>query len=358
MAKFGEGDPRWIVEHRDDGRNINNWHWTETDCMGWAKARLGELCSGLVLLDATEGGTGATTTEVKSVKGEAFVNQRKGKMIVSYELEMRIGWAGEVRDAEGGVAAKGKGTVHLPYLGVENEDETPEVRVEVEVDDKVGAALKEAIRTKGKKNLLDALSKFTKELKAGGPVKPLSGEVPQAQGPTTEAPVEASTATVAAASVAAPGNNGSMQKVKKTKGRSKGKLHMEERFYGSPRDLYECFTNPGKMQAFTQSAAKVDVRPDGEFSWFGGSVSGRFIELEQDKKLSMKWRFNNWEEGCFSQVVLDFDSPATGTTVVKLQQSGIPSEDRYGNEDVIRVTENGWRTQIFHRIRGVFGYGI
>lgn len=89
--------------------------------------------------------------KVKSVKGEAFVNQRKGKMIVSYELEMRIGWAGEVRDVEGGVTGKGKGTVHLPYLGVENEDETPEVRVEVEVDDKVGATLKDAIRTKGKK---------------------------------------------------------------------------------------------------------------------------------------------------------------------------------------------------------------
>ena len=27
MAKWGEGDPRWIVEHRDDGKNVNNWHW-------------------------------------------------------------------------------------------------------------------------------------------------------------------------------------------------------------------------------------------------------------------------------------------------------------------------------------------
>ena len=27
MAKWGEGDPRWIVEERDDGTNVNNWHW-------------------------------------------------------------------------------------------------------------------------------------------------------------------------------------------------------------------------------------------------------------------------------------------------------------------------------------------
>jgi hypothetical protein len=27
MAKFGEGDPRWIVTERQDGTNINGWHW-------------------------------------------------------------------------------------------------------------------------------------------------------------------------------------------------------------------------------------------------------------------------------------------------------------------------------------------
>lgn len=29
MAKWGEGDPRWIVEERPDGTNVNNWHWYE-----------------------------------------------------------------------------------------------------------------------------------------------------------------------------------------------------------------------------------------------------------------------------------------------------------------------------------------
>lgn len=27
MAKWGEGDPRWIVEDRPDATNVNNWHW-------------------------------------------------------------------------------------------------------------------------------------------------------------------------------------------------------------------------------------------------------------------------------------------------------------------------------------------
>ena len=27
MAKWGQGDPRWIVEERPDATNVNNWHW-------------------------------------------------------------------------------------------------------------------------------------------------------------------------------------------------------------------------------------------------------------------------------------------------------------------------------------------
>ena len=30
MAKWGEGDPRWIVEERADATNVNNWHWSVT----------------------------------------------------------------------------------------------------------------------------------------------------------------------------------------------------------------------------------------------------------------------------------------------------------------------------------------
>lgn len=37
MAKWGQGDPRWIVEEREDGTNVNNWHW----CGRRAGGRLG-----------------------------------------------------------------------------------------------------------------------------------------------------------------------------------------------------------------------------------------------------------------------------------------------------------------------------
>ena len=43
MAKWGEGDPRWIVEERPDATNVNNWHWTEKNADAWSKKKLTEL---------------------------------------------------------------------------------------------------------------------------------------------------------------------------------------------------------------------------------------------------------------------------------------------------------------------------
>ena len=43
MAKWGEGDARWIVEEREDSTNVNNWHWTEKNATKWSKERLSTL---------------------------------------------------------------------------------------------------------------------------------------------------------------------------------------------------------------------------------------------------------------------------------------------------------------------------
>lgn len=46
MAKWGEGDPRWIVEERPDATNVNNWHWTEKNATPWSKDKLKSLLQG------------------------------------------------------------------------------------------------------------------------------------------------------------------------------------------------------------------------------------------------------------------------------------------------------------------------
>jgi len=51
MAKWGEGDPRWIVEERPDATNVNNWHWTEKNASQWSKDRFQELFIGFEIDD-------------------------------------------------------------------------------------------------------------------------------------------------------------------------------------------------------------------------------------------------------------------------------------------------------------------
>lgn len=51
---------------REDGTNVNQWHWKEKDCMKWTKARLGELFSSLSLV---QGPATVSTTGLESVTG-------------------------------------------------------------------------------------------------------------------------------------------------------------------------------------------------------------------------------------------------------------------------------------------------
>lgn len=60
----------------------------------------------------------------------------------------------------------------------------------------------------------------------------------------------------------------------------------------------------------------------------------------------------------FAQVEIILEEPEEGTTVLTLVHSGIPEEDQFGNEGVFETTANGWKQQIFHRIRAVFGFGL
>lgn len=59
---------RTFRQERQDGTNVNAWHWTEKDVSGWTKQRLGEVLSGLQLFSDASGS--AATIELEAVKGE------------------------------------------------------------------------------------------------------------------------------------------------------------------------------------------------------------------------------------------------------------------------------------------------
>ena len=84
-------DPQWIVSNREDGTNVNAWHWVEHDCLPFLQQHAEELFCGQGF--GGDGGRPRVTVKGAAdagarVTGEATANNRRQKTIYIYELEV------------------------------------------------------------------------------------------------------------------------------------------------------------------------------------------------------------------------------------------------------------------------------
>ncbi|KAK9057678.1 hypothetical protein SSX86_022514 [Deinandra increscens subsp. villosa] len=348
MAKYGEGDKRWIVEDRPDGANVHNWHWAETNCLEWSKNLLSKLLADQTILSG-EGNLFIQTKKLEKVEGEAYVNVRKGKIIPGYELSVSINWQGEAKDSDGKSLLVADGVVEIPYIADENADEDPDLRVIVKDEGPVGRRLKDAFLAKGKDFVLKQVRVYVDAMAKGGPAK-------------DELEVKKVNPKAAVTSVSAP--QPAVVKVEEKKEKKEKKkegfktIKLTEKFSCRAVNMYEILMDENRWKGFTQSNAKISKEIGGEVSFFDGSVTGTNMELQEGKLIVQKWRFGSWPDGIYSTVRLVLEEPEPGVTVVNLTQTDVPEEDRYGNSTVVENTERGWRDLIFHKIRAVFGFGI
>lgn len=353
MAKFGAGDKRWIVDDRADGKNVHNWHWAEKDCLEWSRGRLADLLQDLTVLDGHAQGTNLMffikTRTVDKVEGEAYINIRKGKVIPGYELTVTISWSGEAKDESGNTLATVDGNLHLPYLADENADQDPEIKISVNTDTPYAEELRQAFLAHGKPLILERVKQYVQHMAAGGPAKD-----------ELESKVLASKDKSSKPKLPDKGVEGKQTPPPPPPAVKEGfkTILLTEKFHCRPRDIFDILMDENRWKGFTQSNAKISREVGGSFSLFDGAITGVFQDLQQDKLLVQKWRFGNWDDGVFSTVTMTFEEPEVGVTIVKLTQTNVPEEDRFGNATVVENTERGWRELIFHKIRAVFGYGI
>ncbi|GAB2295476.1 hypothetical protein Dimus_029642 [Dionaea muscipula] len=357
MAKFGEGDERWIVEDRPDGTNVHNWHWAETNCIDYSRDLLTKLLTGLPILSG-EGNLYITLTKVDRVDGEAYVNVRKGKIIPGYELSVTLSWQGEAKDDNGESLLKVDGSVEIPYISDENAGEDPELRVSVKDEGPIGRRLKDGFVAKGKALICEKIRVYVESMAKGGPCREEleAKKAAPKGGAVTAAPKGGTTAAASRKEAESAVVKKESKKSEERKGFKTIKL--TERFNCRAIDMYEILMDENRWKGFTQSNASISREVGGEFSIFEGSVMGTNVELQHGKLIVQKWRFGSWPDGVYSTVKLTFDEPEPGVTIVKLVQTDVPEEDRYGNETVVENTERGWRDLIFHKIRAMFGFGL
>ncbi|NWS67033.1 AHSA2 ATPase, partial [Crotophaga sulcirostris] len=325
MARWGQGDPRWIVEERADGTNVNNWHWTERDATRWSKAKLEELLVGL----AVEGEAGrCEISHLKHVEGEASCNSRKGKLIFFYEWNLRLGWKGTVKES----GEKHKGSVEIPNLSEENEVDDTEINVSKKKGE--GDVLKDLMRTEGTTKVREALRDYLKALKTEFtlgmilPTKAATGQERAAEHSLRGNSVQNSVSPQSLDTVGV--------KIPTVK------ILMKEIFSSPVDKLYSIFTTKELVQKFSKCPAVIEAEKGGKLQMFGGCVSGEYAELVPSQRIVLKWRCRNWPEEHYATVALHFKAVAAHTEL-QVECTGVP----VSNED---STRQCWKKQYFEEI--------
>src|SRR5688572_11585101 len=104
-----------------------------------------------------------------------------------------------------------------------------------------------------------------------------------------------------------------------------------------PEDVYLALTNPLTIQLWSGEEAEMSVEPGSEFSMWEGSIVGKNIEFEQNKKIVQEWYFGEQAES--SIVTIKLHPHAEGTSV-ELRHTNIPDEDY---NDIV----DGWNHMYF-----------
>jgi activator of HSP90 ATPase len=95
-------------------------------------------------------------------------------------------------------------------------------------------------------------------------------------------------------------------------------------FKASPHEIYEMLMDSARHAAFTGDAADISRAVGGEFTAYGGYITGKNLELLPDQKIVQSWRAADWTEGLFSTVTFALIPTAGGGTRLDFTQAGVP----------------------------------
>ncbi len=105
----------------------------------------------------------------------------------------------------------------------------------------------------------------------------------------------------------------------------------------TPAEVYMALTNPVTMELWTGEEAEMSTVPGSEFSMWEGSIVGKNLEFEQDKKIVQQWYFEGQPEESIVTIKLHADKAGTS---VELRHTNIPDADY---DDMVE----GWSNNYF-----------
>lgn len=92
----------------------------------------------------------------------------------------------------------------------------------------------------------------------------------------------------------------------------------------SPEEVYLALTQPLSIKLWTGEEAEMSTEPNSEFSLWEGSIVGKNLEFETNKKIVQQWYFGEQKEE--SIVTIKLHEHKHGTSV-ELEHTNIPDSD-------------------------------
>lgn len=336
MAKWGEGDPRWIVEERPDATNVNNWHWTEKNACAWSQDKIKELFIDTIIENDSYK---CKITEVEKCEGEAVANNRKGKLIFFYEWNIILKWTYLTKNTK----TKIDGKINIPNLSEENDINEIDIVITLNNSTDEGEKVKHFLHTKGKDKIREKLSKYVSSLKeefTKGMILPKKDSVKEnISNITTGFNAKVQMNSI----INLSNNNKTSSCLIKTV-----TIKQQQKFMCRSKDFYNVMTTPEMVMAFTKGPIKLEAKKEGKFELFGGNIYGEFIELSPTK-IVQKWRCKSWPSGHFSEVIFDI-AEKNDHTEVNITQHSVPISEE-------ETTKVNWDRYYWDAIKRTFGFG-
>jgi activator of HSP90 ATPase len=107
-----------------------------------------------------------------------------------------------------------------------------------------------------------------------------------------------------------------------------------------PEDVYLALTNPNTIHLWSGEEAEMSTEPGSEFSLWEGSIAGKNLEFETNKKIVQQWYFGEQVEASIVTIKLHEDKAGTS---IELRHTNIPDQDY---DDIVE----GWINAYFGSI--------
>ncbi|QEM10357.1 SRPBCC domain-containing protein [Mucilaginibacter rubeus] len=105
----------------------------------------------------------------------------------------------------------------------------------------------------------------------------------------------------------------------------------------TPEEIYMAITNPITIELWTGEVAQMSTEPGTEFSMWDGSIVGKNLEFEPNKKVVQQWYFEGQSDNSIVTIKLHADKNGTSA---ELRHTNIPDDDY---NDIVE----GWNDSYF-----------